>query len=115
MTVTKTELPKSKAERELEDLERVFDALAHRSRRHILVVLNARGGQMTAGEIAKRFSCSWPTTTRHLRLLESAGLVSVEKHGRESHYVLNAKRLHEVVGGWLGWIQSEPRGMEDEA
>ena len=62
---------------------------------------------MTAGEIAKRFSCSWPTTTRHLRQLEQAGLVSVEKHGRESLYILNRKKLHKVVGGWLSWIEPE--------
>lgn len=37
---------------------------------------------MTAGEIAERFSCTWPTTSRHLRVLESAGLVRVEKRGR---------------------------------
>jgi DNA-binding transcriptional ArsR family regulator len=62
---------------ELDDLEAVFGALAHRSRRTILFVLHARGGTMTSGEIAARFDCSWPTTTRHLRILEDAGLVHV--------------------------------------
>ena len=76
-------------------------ALGHASRRHILVVLDARGGRMAAGAIAKRFSCSWPTTTRHLRLLETAGLVRVERVGREWQYVLEAERLQQVVGGWL--------------
>lgn len=97
----------SQAEQELQDFEAVFSALAHRSRRHILVVLDARGGRMTAGEIARRFSCSWPTTTRHLRLLETAGLVRVEKQGRESHYVLDRSRLRQVAGGWLSWFNSQ--------
>ncbi|HMJ12152.1 MAG TPA: metalloregulator ArsR/SmtB family transcription factor, partial [Polyangiaceae bacterium] len=79
---------RSRAETELADTEAVFTALAHASRRHVLLVLHFRGGQMTAGEIAERFACSWPTTTRHLRVLEAAGLVRVEKRGRERVYEL---------------------------
>jgi DNA-binding transcriptional ArsR family regulator len=56
---------------------------------------------MTAGKIADRFDCSWPTTSRHLRLLEDAGLVSVEQRGRERVYVLEEERLRRVVGRWL--------------
>lgn len=98
---------KSKAERELEELEDVFKALSHNARRHILVVLNARGGQMTAGEIASRFSCSWPTTTRHLRQLEHAGLVQTKKEGREQIYFLNKEKLNSVVGDWLNWFNEK--------
>jgi len=90
---------------ELADLDVVFRALAHESRRHVLVVLNARGGEMTAGDIAKRFACSWPTTSRHLKVLVDAGLVSVERRGREWVYVLAAGRLHHVVGRWLDWFK----------
>lgn len=93
--------------RELEEVEQVFGALAHASRRHILLVLRFRGGEMTAGEIAKRFACSWPTTTRHLRVLEDAGLVSVERQGRERHYRLEAARLLGVTGNWLKWFAAE--------
>jgi DNA-binding transcriptional ArsR family regulator len=87
--------------RELRDLDEVMKALGHASRRHVLVVLLARGGRMTAGEIAKRFSCTWPTTSRHLRVLEGAGLVSVARQGREWIYMLEAARLRQVVGSWL--------------
>jgi DNA-binding transcriptional ArsR family regulator len=96
-----------RGERELDDLEQVFRALAHPSRRHILIVLNARGGGITAGEIAKRFSCSWPTTSRHMRILEQAGLVRVDRRGREWAYVLESERLKQVVGGWLKWFDSQ--------
>ena len=89
---------------DLDDFEVVFKALAHANRRHILVVLNARGGEMTAGEIAGRFSCKWPTTTRHLRILQEAGLVAVEKRGREWVYSLSRKRLRDVAGRWIDWI-----------
>ena len=91
----------SKAEQEMRDFEVVFKALAHRSRRHVLSVLNARGGHMTAGEIADRFSCSWPTTSRHLRTLQDAGLVTVEQQGREWMYSIDRDRLMKVAGGWL--------------
>ena len=90
---------------EVEEIERVFRALAHASRRHVLMVLRARGDRATAGEIARRFSCSWPTTTRHLRQLEDAGLVSVHKQGRERYYQLERKLLERVVGGWLSAFQ----------
>ncbi len=82
-------------------MEAVFSALAHASRRHILLVLRYRGGEMTAGEIAQRFACSWPTTTRHLRVLEDAGLVTVEKRGRERVYRLAQERLSRVTSRWL--------------
>ena len=82
-------------------MEAVFNALSHASRRHILLVLRYRGGEMTAGEIAERFACSWPTTTRHLRLLEDAGLVHVEKRGRERIYRLDQERLRRITGKWL--------------
>jgi DNA-binding transcriptional ArsR family regulator len=90
--------------RELRDTQKVFSALAHPSRRHILLVLQFHGGSMSAGEIARRFECSWPTTTRHLRQLESAGLVNVEKSGRERLYRLEAARLQKIVGDWVGWF-----------
>ena len=41
---------------------------------------------MTSGEIAEQFSTVWSTTTRHLAVLRDAGLVSVEKRGRERVY-----------------------------
>jgi DNA-binding transcriptional ArsR family regulator len=93
--------PRRDGQRELADLEAVFAALAHRSRRHVLIVLKSRGGSMTAGEIADRFECSWPTTSRHLQKLERAGLVRVEQKGRERTYHLDDARLRRVAGSWL--------------
>ena len=96
----------SKAERDLKDFEDVFWAVSHASRRHVLVVLNARGGRMSAGEIASRFSCSWPTTTRHLKVLERAGLVELKKEGRENFYELQHSRLGRIRD-WLNWFNEE--------
>jgi DNA-binding transcriptional ArsR family regulator len=65
------------------------------------MVLHARGGSMTSRDIAARFDCSWPTTTRHLRILEEARLVRVERRGRERIYLLDVDRLVSVAGGWV--------------
>jgi DNA-binding transcriptional ArsR family regulator len=62
---------------------------------------------MTAGAIADRFHCSWPTTSRHLKVLETAGLVRVEKRGRERIYKLDTSRLLGVAGDWLDWFRDE--------
>jgi len=67
---------------------------------------------MTAGQVASRFQCSWPTTTRHLRVLEEAGLVRVEKRGRERVYHLEAPYLSRVVKDWIRWID-EPEGATE--
>jgi DNA-binding transcriptional ArsR family regulator len=96
------EPPADAAER-FEELESVLGALAHRTRRHILLVIQFRGGEMTAGQIAERFSCAWPTVSRHLRVLERAGLVRQEKQGRTRFYRLNRAKL-TVVRDWLRWF-----------
>ena len=95
----------SRAVAELAQTESVFDALAHAQRRQILLVLRFRGGAMTAGEIADRFACSWPTTTRHLRILERAKLVRVKKRGRERVYRLDRKTLRGTVRKWMRWFE----------
>jgi len=92
--------------RELAELDAIFAALGHAQRRHILLVLHARGDSMTAGEIADRFDCTWPTTSRHLRQLEEAGLVTVEKSGRERVYKLEAARIDKILGGWTARFRS---------
>lgn len=107
MSRSKADAP-SLAERKLADLEAVFAALAHEQRRHILLTLRFRGGELTAGDIAARFACSWPTTTRHLGVLVAARLVTVERRGRERIYRLDRARLREVAGGWLAWFDDHP-------
>ena len=46
------------------ELDSVFAALDSSARRQILMILHFRGDQMTSGQIADRFSCAWPTTSR---------------------------------------------------
>ncbi len=85
----------------LEAIETVFAALSHEVRRHIVQLLSHLGGELPSGYLAKRFPHSWPTTTRHLHVLEAAGLVSVRHEGRNCVYRLERDRLRHIVGGWL--------------
>jgi DNA-binding transcriptional ArsR family regulator len=94
----------------LEDVDRVFLALAHEARRQVVLLLGQRGDELPSGYLAARFQHSWPTTSRHLKVLEEAGLVEVRRQGRGSNYRLNRTRLEQVVGGWMRYL--EPVGPE---
>ena len=101
------------ARRRLEELDDVAAALAHASRRQILLVVHFRGGEMTAGEIASRFECAWPTISRHLRVLEDSGLLVQEKRGRTRNYRIDKDRL-DVVREWLAWFDGDKRGGKNK-
>ena len=66
-----------------------------------LIVIEANGGRVKAGQIARRFSHSWPTVTRHLGVLRDAGLVEVEVEGRERSYTINKELLFRAGSGWF--------------
>jgi DNA-binding transcriptional ArsR family regulator len=89
----------------MEEIEAVFMALSHEARRHLLLILSHLGGELPSGYLATRFHHSWPTTTRHLGVLEKAGLVEVRRQGRSSHYRVNREHLFRVVGRWLDDLQ----------
>jgi DNA-binding transcriptional ArsR family regulator len=105
----------------LAEIEKVFFALSHVSRRHIVQLLGHSGGELPSGYLAKRFQHSWPTTTRHLKVLEEAGLVEVRRHGRSSHYKLKRDHVQRVLGAWIGqldvpsptktWAPTGPRSI----
>jgi DNA-binding transcriptional ArsR family regulator len=105
----------------LPEVETVFDALAHEARRHIVQLLAHYGPELPSGYLANRFTHSWPTTTRHLHVLEAAGVISVRRDGRRCVYRLERDRLRRVVGGWLSqldpptseqtWLPSGPRSV----
>ena len=87
----------------LDAYESIFTALAHPARRRILITVHFNEGAMTAGEIARVFPHAWQTTTRHLQVLEAAGLLTHERRGSLRIYRLERKRL-ELVRDWLAWF-----------
>ena len=88
-------------------LDAVVAALAHPARRQILLTIHFRGGSASAGDIAARFAHKWSTTTGHLRVLEDAGLLRHERHGRTRTYTIEAERL-DLVREWLSWFKAPP-------
>jgi DNA-binding transcriptional ArsR family regulator len=90
----------------LDEIAKVFFALGHEARRHIVLLLGHAGGELPSGYLAKRFQHSWPTTTRHLNVLEQAGLVEVRRRGRGSHYRLKREHVQGVLGGWLAMLDA---------
>lgn len=76
------------------DLNLIFSALADPTRREILTAL--RAGQQAVSDLASRFSMSAPAVSKHLRVLERAGLLSREKAGRTHWISLDAEPLAEA-------------------
>ncbi len=101
-------MQRREAKPRIDAYEQVFGALAHAARRRVLMTIYFNGGSMTAGEIAAIFEHAWQTTTRHLRVLEAAGLLTHEKQGRTWIYRLQRKRL-ELVRDWLAHFSETPK------
>ncbi len=82
-----------------DELSRTFAALADPTRRAILARLAA--GEATVGELAAPFEMTFAAVSKHLRVLENAGLVS---RGREAQYrpaKLDARPL-ATASQWIG-------------
>ncbi len=80
------------------DLDAVFAALAHPIRRAIIEQLS--GGDATVGALAEPHRVSPPAISKHLRVLEDAGLLTVEPEGRVHRCHIDAAPL-SVAFGWL--------------
>ena len=76
-------------------LDRTFGALADPIRRAILRRLTR--GDATVGELARPFRVSRPAISKHLRVLERAGLVRRGREGRVSRCELNARAMGEAA------------------
>jgi ArsR family transcriptional regulator len=77
----------------------VFAALASTPRRRILAYLAET--ELTASDIAERFEMSKPALSKHLKLLESAGLVSSERRGQFVHYRVADRNLLATLHSML--------------
>jgi len=75
-------------------LDAAWHALAERRRREILGLVLER--ERTSGEIAAHFAVTAPAISQHLRVLESAGLVSVRRQGTRRLYRARPEGLAEV-------------------
>lgn len=79
-------------------LNETFSALGDPTRRAILHQLAA--GETTLSELAQPFGMSQTAVSRHVRVLERAGLVRMEKRGRTRHCRLDAAPMY-AAADWL--------------
>ena len=91
----------------------VFDALASTPRRKILAYLAE--AELTAGEIAARFSMSKPSISKHLAILESAGLIKGDKRGQFVHYALVRENLVNTLNGFVQEVCPVSRPLKRES
>jgi DNA-binding transcriptional ArsR family regulator len=85
-------------------LDRTFQALSDATRRSMIAAL-ARGDARSAGELGRRFRSAQPTISRHLKVLEEAGLVVRRVEGREHRFRLRRKPLRDAET-WLSRHQA---------
>ncbi|MGO4716439.1 metalloregulator ArsR/SmtB family transcription factor [Bradyrhizobium sp. 2TAF24] len=85
-------------------VDKIFEALSSPARRRILAFLSKT--DMTAGEIAERFSAlmSAPAVSKHLSVLENAGLIWREKRGQNVHYGLKEDALAGTLVHFLAEV-----------
>ncbi len=86
-----------------EELSRTFAALADPTRLSILAALTE--GEATVGDLARPFALSQQAVSKHLKVLEDAGLISRHKVAQSRPCRLKVDRLDTAVG----WIEDQRR------
>ncbi|MDH4278176.1 MAG: helix-turn-helix domain-containing protein [Acidimicrobiia bacterium] len=77
-----------------EEVDRLFHALADRTRRDILA--QAMTGDHSVSALARRYPFSFAAVQKHVAVLEKAGLVTKQKHGREQRVVTNIQAIERA-------------------
>jgi len=94
-------------------LDQVFEALSSTVRRKILAYLSAT--DLTAGQIAERFDISKPSISKHLSILENAGLIKSERRGQFIHYRLVRDNLVNTLNGYVQEVCPVSRPLKRES
>lgn len=87
-------------------MDRVFKALADRSRRKLLDKLRAHDGQ-TLRELSEHLAMTRQAVTKHLAILEAANLIATVRQGREKLHYLNPVPIHEIHERWIGKFERQ--------
>ena len=78
--------------------DKIFEALASGLRRQILAYLSKT--EMTTSDLAARFEMTTPSMSRHLSVLENAGLVTSKRNGQKVFYRLTPDSLVNTLTGY---------------
>ena len=87
-------------------MDAVFKALADPTRRALLDRLMAEPGQ-TLSELIDGLEMRRQSATKHVAILESAGLVTSHRHGREKRHYLNPVPIADIGRRWIDKFSSE--------
>jgi DNA-binding transcriptional ArsR family regulator len=100
----------------VDDLSRVFDALANEHRREMILLLALRPRSIS--ELAETRGLSLPAIHKHVRVLEEAAMVSRRKLGRTNFLALERKPLTQLQA-WTGqfhpWWGTGTESLENYA
>ena len=91
---------------EPEHLDRIFRALGHQTRRSMLRALTAGSASVT--DLAAPFAMSLPAASKHIRVLETAGLVDRSVEGRVHRCALEPAGLDEA----RAWLETHRKFWE---
>jgi|HubBroStandDraft_4_1064222.scaffolds.fasta_scaffold52560_1 DNA-binding transcriptional ArsR family regulator/uncharacterized protein YndB with AHSA1/START domain len=94
------------------DVDAVFRALADPSRRLLLDRLAGRNGQ-SLRELCTGLEMTRQSVTKHLALLEAAGVVTAERRGREKLHFLNAAPINDIADRWIGRYRGRAEALAD--
>lgn len=94
-------------------LDKIFEALASSPRRQILAYLSK--ADLNTTELATRFAMSAPAISRHLSVLENAGLVVSERQGQYVIYKLNADSLASTLTSYAFELCPVNRPLKKES
>lgn len=92
--------------------DKIFDALSSTPRRRILAYISE--GPLTAGEIASRFDMSQPAISKHLTVLQNAGLVWRKREGQFIKYGMESGTLQTALAGFLHDVCPPSRALKKE-
>jgi len=94
-------------------MDEVFKALADASRRALLDSLNGRNGQ-SLRELCAELDMARQSVSKHLAVLEAAGLVATVWRGREKLHYLNAGPINAIAERWIDQYDRERvRALDD--
>jgi DNA-binding transcriptional ArsR family regulator len=93
-------------------LDLTFRALADGTRRSMIHVL-AQGGTRSAGELGRHFHSAQPTISKHIKVLEQAGLVERTIEGRVHRFRLRRAPLTDAAG-WIARHEAFWAGAVDQ-
>jgi DNA-binding transcriptional ArsR family regulator len=79
----------------------VFQAISDPVRREIILLLSEN--KLTLNGVSENFNISRPAISKHVRILEECGLVTINQQGRERYCVVNPEPLNEVYD-WLSYF-----------